>query len=151
MIYHITTQTDELLSIVYESVLIFYDSGRVLGGKFYFEAYAIVIDLVNIVRLDLSQFVPIDLSKEDPKIDLYYRVLHSREIFETPRSHIYEGTDLESRIFAGLPYGITPVNNYMFFVTPETTYYIASSTTARGSYLFVKILDDAGDYQLPLG
>jgi hypothetical protein len=155
--YHITTQSNELLSIVYEHQSRFFHGGRDSNSwRNARNAYAITIDLVNVARMQLSDFEPLDLSKEEPGIDFYYRVRQSRVGF-LPSVGDYSLSDDGFRDEIIPIYGSPTLNysdcypDYNFFVTPDSTYYIMYDTAVSGHYIFAKILDEAGPYELPAG
>ena len=152
IIYHITMQTDELLSIVYESYSTFHNTSDGRDGnsrRNCSDAYGITIDLVNATRLDLLHFTPLDISKEDPVIDLHYRIEQSTELLAFgSKGEVYK--DSENLGYRSMPF-LAVDDNYNFFITPDSTYYILKFGAADGYYEFVRILDEAGPYELPKG
>jgi hypothetical protein len=167
VVYHIMLQSAEILSIVYERELRYYECGK--RSNYYHRmethAYGITIDLENATRMRLDDFTRTDLPEESPGFDIYYRIRQSREVlgiglekivypeYENypdydPKLHPDEDTFWEN-VTVGVPFG--GAAPYNFFVTQDSIYYINGPFVARGGYNFIKILDEAAPYELPAG
>ena len=162
-VYHVMTQTDKLLSVFYEYDSRFFtgfDENRNTNSwRNFIDAYAITIDLVNLTRMQLSDFTRIDLPEEYPGYDLTERIWQSREIFgsgfskvEYPGPEVYPDEDKfwkeQTAFVPGFVEGSE--NNYdRFFVRSDGLYCITKFGIAHGGYRFIKILDKAGPYKLP--
>jgi len=160
VVYHVTMASAELLSIVYEYDSRFFHNGRNSDSwRNARDASAITIDIETATILQLSDFTPTNLPEEYPGLDIYYRIIQSRELLffgsnednQSQRDYWLSNEEqLVTFLMSSKSYEYVHRERsypHCFFVTLDSLYYISRSTTSGGSYLFSKILDEAEPYE----